>query len=108
MIIFQIRIDFLEMLNKASKLNQEKYFLELFYISLEFDLNIDLKSNLLAALLTYYCENGMKAPAKEYVQISIELKIPVPADTMLKFNQLNLKPNIISQFLQYININSKK
>ena len=102
------QIDFLAMLNKASKLNQEKYFLELFNISLEFDLNIDLKSNLLAALLTYYCENGMKAPAKEYVQISVDLKIPVSADTMLKFNQLNIKPNIISQFLQYIKVNSKK
>ena len=102
------QIDFLKMLKKASKLNQEKYFLELFNMSLEYDLNTDLKSKLLAALLTHYCESGMKVHAKEYVQISIELNIPVPEDTMLKFNQLNIKSNIISQFLQYIKFDSKK
>ena len=102
------QINFSKMLKKASKLNQEKYFLELFNISLEYNLNTDLKSKLLAALLTHYCESGMKVHAKEYVQISIELNIPVPEDTMLKFNQLNINPNIISQFLQYIKFDSKK
>ena len=101
------QLDFMKMLNKAVKYEEEHFLRELFNVSLKYELELALKSKVLSSLLTLYCETCDIKAAKACIQDSKRLEIPILEESKRLFNKFHINNGLISRVLAYFGSTTK-
>ena len=94
-------IDITKMIDMAVIYKREQFLLELFNISVEYQLSSDAKSRALTALVTHYCDTANKKAINSSLKTASQHKISISDDCLQKIKNTSGTNGLFSKIASY-------
>ena len=94
-------IDFNKVIDVAVRYKREYFLLELFHISVEYNLSSDIQIKLLSALIDHYCDNSNINAIRSCIKTASQNNIPIPSDLHRKIENAQSKKGLYSKFISF-------